>query len=203
MDLHAPREGEARREQTDRAGTEHEEPVAGGQRGGLDGAQRVAARLDQGAGRRVDAVRQGVQRGDGDGDPLGERARPAVPDAQLVTVLAHMAQSAQAPPAVAAAEHGVPGGAPPEPAAVDTLTHGADGAAPLMTDPDRIRGVAVAQIAHLAGVELDVGAADTHPLDVHDDLTGPGDGWFDVLDRATARPGDDESTQGRPPGGPA
>ena len=38
------------------------------------------------------------------------------------------------------------------------------------------------EVSHLAGEELDIGAADTDPLDIDDDLAGLGGGWLDVPD---------------------
>ena len=49
--------GEQRGEQADRAGAVHEDALAGGERGGPDGAQGVAAGLDQGPGDGVDRRR--------------------------------------------------------------------------------------------------------------------------------------------------
>ena len=49
-----------------------------------------------------------------------------------------------------------------------------DRAGPLVADPDGIRGLVRVQVGHLAGVELDVRAADARPLDVDDHLAGPG-----------------------------
>ena len=52
--------------------------------------------------------------------------------------------------------------------------------------------MALVEIGHLAGPELDVGAADTNPVDVDDDLPGAGDGIRDLLDRTQVRRGDHE-----------
>jgi hypothetical protein len=43
-------------------------------------------------------------------------------------------------------------------------------------DPHRVGGVARVQVRHLAGEELDVGAAHARPQDVDHDLAGSGDG---------------------------
>ncbi|GAA2070683.1 hypothetical protein GCM10009780_01940 [Actinomadura alba] len=52
--------------------------------------------------------------------------------------------------------------------------------------------MAVAQIGHLAGEELDVGAADTDTVHVDDDLAGFGDRHRDPLDATPARAVQDE-----------
>ena len=47
-----------------------------------------------------------------------------------------------------------------------------DRARPLVAEPHRVRRVPLLQVGHLAGEELDVGAADADPFDVDDDLAG-------------------------------
>ena len=49
------------------------------------------------------------------------------------------------------------------------------------------------EVGHLAGPELDVGAADADAVDIDDDLTRRGDGIGDLFDRAFAGRVDDES----------
>jgi hypothetical protein len=107
-----------------------------------------------------------VQSGDRHGQLFGQRAGEPAPDpdfdAELTDVLV-------APPAATtdpAAQHGVAGDPAPDPAVVHPVTDLDDHAAPLVTEPDRELGMAVAQIRHLAGEELHVGATDTDPLDV-------------------------------------
>ncbi|GAB3132219.1 hypothetical protein GCM10027161_07070 [Microbispora hainanensis] len=56
------------------------------------------------------------------------------------------------------------------------------------------------QIAHLAGEQLHVGAADADPLDVDDHLPGRGGGWIDVHDLGPAGAGDDQCPHYREPG---
>ena len=56
-------------------------------------------------------------------------------------------------------------------------------AGPLVAQPHRVAGVALVQVGHLAGEELDVGAADADPLDVHHHLAGRSDRRCDVLHR--------------------
>ena len=76
----------------------------------------------------------------------GEGARPAVADADLEPVRAQVLPPAEAPFAVATAEHGVPGDPLAEPGRVGARPERGHGAAPLMTDPDRIRGLAGVQV---------------------------------------------------------
>ena len=161
---------EQRDEQADRARPEHQQPVPRRQRRRPDGPQRVAARLDQGPGRRVDRVRQRVQR--------RGRHQPAARPGRRATRRGCRSRSgprtraapAQAAAAPAAAEHGVAGDPPADPGLVDAVADGGDGPAPLVPEPHRVFGVALVQVGHLAGEELHVGAAHTDPLDVDHDL---------------------------------
>src|SRR6202035_1706592 len=122
--------------------------------------------------------------------------------------LAHVRPAAPAPGARAAAQHGVAGGAPAHPARVDVVADAADGSAPLVAEPDRVRGVALMQVSHLTGEELDIGAAHADPLDVDDHLPPRRYRLADVGDLSPARTGDDERSHRRasgfrlPPGSP-
>jgi hypothetical protein len=157
-------------EQADRAGAEDQQPFAGGELDGLDAAQRVAAGLDHRAAGGVHGVRQGVQVRGRHRDPLGERPGQAVADAQLVALLADVVAALAAPAAVTATDHRVPGHPPAPPGGVDARSHRADPAAPLVAGAQRVRRGAGVQVAHVAGEQLDVGAADAGPLDVHHHL---------------------------------
>ena len=101
---------------------------------------------------------------------LGERARPAVADADLVAVGAQVLAAARAPVAVPAAEHRVAGDPGAEPALVDALADAGDRAGPLVADPHRVARLAGVQVGHVAGEELHVGAAHARAFDVDDDL---------------------------------
>ena len=48
------------------------------------------------------------------------------------------------------------------------------------------------QVSHVAGEELDIRAADPHPVHVHDDLAGAGHRGLDVEHGRLAWPGQDE-----------
>lgn len=65
-----------------------------------------------------------------------------------------------------------------------------------MTQADRIRGEALVKVRHLTGVELDIGSADTDPLDVDHRLAGCRDGNGHLLDRAFPRAGHDHGPHG-------
>ena len=127
-----------RREQADRAGPSTSSRSPGARRGGPDRPQRVAARLDQRAQRVVDGVRQREQSRDRHRQPLGQRARPAVADADLVPVGAQVLAPGAAPVAVPAAEHGVAGDPPPDPARGRRPRPRRHRAAPLVPDPHRV-----------------------------------------------------------------
>ena len=133
-----------------------------------------------------------MQRGDRHGQLLGQRAGEAAADADLAAVLAHVVPAVPAALAPAAAEHGVAGDAPAQPARIDAVADRADRPAPLVPEPHRVRGVALLQVSHLAGEELDVGAAHADPLDVDDHLPRPRPRVLDLGDLAPARAGDHE-----------
>jgi hypothetical protein len=177
------------RQQADRARAEYQRAVAGSGAGGQGGAQRVAARFDQGSAHRVDAVGQCVQRRRRHGQLLGERAGASAADADLLAVGADVLEPAPAAAAPPAAEHGVAGDPAPEPGVVDAVAERGHRARPLVAQPQRVVGVAVVQVLHLAGEELDVGAAHADPFDVHDDFARLGPGRLDQLDGRLAGPG--------------
>ena len=160
-------------QQADRPGPEHQQPGRPAASSAAPRrAQRVAARLDQRA-EHARRRRPGSACSDAGrhGDLLGQRAGPAAADADLVPVLAHVLAARAAAAADAAAEHRVARDPPAEPGRVDA---GADARRPCphhsWPEPHRVRGVALVQVGHLAGEELDVGAAHADPLDVDDDL---------------------------------
>ena len=133
-----------------------------------------------------------MERGDRHCHLLGERAGEATSNADLVSVLADVLQALEAAPAVAAAEHGVASRAAAQPGRVDLIADGRDGSRPLVSEPHRIFGVALMQVGHLTGEELNVGAAHTDAFDVDDDLSGRGFRVLDVLDLAAVGTCDDE-----------
>ncbi len=134
--------------------------------------QRVGSRLDHRPGDVVDGVGQRVQRGDGHRQLLGQRSRPAAADPDLGAVSQTCWRPERHRSAVAAAEHRVAGDPPAEPVRLDALADRADDPAPLVTEAHRVGGMAVVQVGHVAGVELDVGAADADAGDVDDGLAG-------------------------------
>ena len=105
-----------RDQQPDRARAEHQQPLAGPDRGRLHRPPGVAAGLDQRPTAVVDGVGQGEEGRRRHRELLGQRARPAVPDADLEPVRAQVLPAAAAPVAAAAAEHRVAGDPPPDPA---------------------------------------------------------------------------------------
>ena len=181
-------EGELRDEQADRARPEDQDPVPRRKCRGPDRPQGVPARLDECARDGIHRVGQWMQRCDRHCHLLGKRAGEATANADLVAVLADVLQPGKAAPAATAAEHGVAGRAATDPARVDVVADGGDGSAPLVSEPHRIGRVALVQIGHLTGEELDVGAAHTDALDVDDDLTLRGRRALDVLDLAASGP---------------
>jgi hypothetical protein len=86
-----------------------------------------------------------------------------------------MLASATAPPADAVAQHGVPGDAPADPALVDAAADRGDRTGPLVAQAYRKARVAIAEVLHLPGEELDVGPAQADPLHGDHDLPGGGD----------------------------
>ncbi len=128
---------------------------------------------------------------------LSERAGPAIANADLIPVGADVLPAAEAPGAVAAAEHGVAGDPAPDPGLVDPITNGGDGSGPFMPNPDGVLRLTGFQVRHLAGEELDVGAADAGPFHVDDDPAGPRLGRGDVPDLGLAGPSDDEGAHYR------
>ena len=111
-----------------------------------------------------------MQRPSEDGDLLGQRTRSPVADPDFIAVVAHVLMPSLAPAAGAIAHHHVAHDAAADPRGVDPVANGGDGARPLMTEAHRIGRMPGVEIGHLAGEELDVGAADSHPFDVDDDL---------------------------------
>ena len=75
---------------------------------------------------------------------------------------------------------------------VDAVTDLDHHAAPLVSEPHRELGLAVVQVGHLAGEELDVGATDADPVDVDHDLARGGRRRRDVLRPRLSGRGHDE-----------
>ena len=163
-----------RHEQADRARARGPAARSPGRRSAArDGAQRVAARLDQRAERGVDRVGQ-RRAATSTGTASCSASAPGRPP-RMPTSCAVVAD-------VLAPAHGS-GGSAPQPSIVSPVTRRpiqrrvdavADGATtvPHHSCPRRIgyARVPVVQVRHLAGEELDVGAAHADPLDVDDDL---------------------------------
>src|SRR5215203_2645185 len=89
-------------------------------------------------------------------------------------------------PAGAIAEHGVPHHPAAEPRRVHPGSDGGNGAGPFVPEADRIRRVAGVEIGHLAGEEFHVGAAETDPFYIDDDLTWRGNRGRHLLHRTLA-----------------
>ena len=198
MDHGPVRQRELRHEQGDRARAQDQEGVARLQGGGLNGPQGTAGRLDHRPGGRADAVRQHAQRRDRHRHLLRQGAGPAAPDTDLEAFLADVLPPGAAAATAAAAEHGVAG----DPLACPRRIHpGPDrrhGTAPLVTEPNRVRRVALMQVRHVAGEKLDVGPAHPGAFNVHHDLAGRGDGRLDLGHRELARAGEYERPHAPP-----
>ena len=196
---------ELRDEQRHGARAEDQQRVARPERRRLDGAQGAAGRLDHRPRRRADAVRQGAQRRDRHRQLLREGAGPPAADADLEAVFADVLPPGAAAVAVAAAEHGVTGDPLARPGRIDPVPDRGHGAAPFVAEPHRVRRVALVQVGHVAGEELDVGPAYAGPLDVHHHLAGCGHRWLDLGHGELARAGEYERSHAPPsrPGGPA
>src|SRR5438067_2083082 len=85
-------------------------------------------------------------------------AVPAMPDAHLLPVRAHVLASPTAAAAHLVAEHRVAGDPPAEPPLVDAVAHRGHPAAPLVAGAQRVGGVPRLEVVELAGEELHVGA---------------------------------------------
>ena len=165
--------GEQRHQQPDRAGPEHQHPLAGVQVGRPDRAQGVAPRLDEGARGGVDAVGQGCSEVTGTAS-CSARAPAKPPRMPTSNRSAH---TCWWPPRQRRHR--------PQPSMVSPVTRRPTQSRsprrrPTATVPHhswprrsgKLR-VALVQVGHLAGEELDVRAADADPLDVDDHLTRP------------------------------
>ncbi len=64
-----------------------------------------------------------------------------------------------------------------------------------MPDPHWKLGETLVQVSHLAGEEFYIGAADTDPFDIDEDLTRQCDGRGEVLNFELLRSGDHEGPQ--------
>jgi hypothetical protein len=192
MYLDPLRSGDQTREEADGARSEDEQPITIREVRGLHRAQRVAAGFDQSAERVIHRIRQGVESRDRHCELLGQRAVESATDANLVPEFAHVLVPLPAAAADSATEHGVTGHSSTEPGCVNAVPDGGDRAHPLVTEPHRELGESVVQVLHLAGVKLDVGAADAGALDVDDDTAGCGHRWRDVLNLEFTRTGENE-----------
>ena len=174
--------GELGHQQADRAGTQHQHPVAGTERGRLQRPPGVATWFDHRPGGVVDGVREPQECADGDASCSASAPgkAPRIPSSQRV--VADVVPSGRAAAAVPAAQHRVAGDPPSDPGPVDAGAHRRHRAAPLVPEPHRVSGVALVQVCHLAGEELDVGAADTRPGRRRRPLgPGAGRGGVDLL----------------------
>ena len=100
--------------------------------------------------------------------------------------------SRQAVVAVAAPEHRVAGHATTQPRLVLRRADSDYPSRPLVTELKWEVRHALVVVRHLAGVQLDVGAADSHALDLHQQLAGGGHRILDLHDRGLAWSCDDE-----------
>ena len=137
-----------------------------------------------------------MQRPSEDGDLLGQRTRSPVADPDFIAVVAHVLMPSLTPAAGAIAHHHIAHHAAADPRSVDPVANGGDGARPLMTEAHWIGRMPGVEIGHLAGEELDVGAADSHPFDVDDDLASAGHRCRHVMYRTLFRRGQDVRTHG-------
>ena len=192
VDLDTHRGRDPRHQQPDGSGSQHQQSLAGFEPGSPHGAQGVASGLDHRASGRPNRLGERHQRPDGHRQLLGQGARPAAADADLVTIRAQVLTPARAPPAGPAAQHRVAGHAASHPRRVHPVPDRRDRACPLVADPDGIRGLVRVQVGHLAGVELDVRAADARPLDVDDHLADPGLGPWQLAHLGGPRARDHE-----------
>ena len=87
-----------------------------------------------------------------------------------------MLPAAAAAVTAAAAEHGVAGDPLARPGRIHPGADRGDGTAPFVTEPYRVRRVALMQVRHVAGEKLDVGTAHPGAFDVHHDLAGAATG---------------------------
>jgi hypothetical protein len=128
-----------------------------------------------------------VQRPSEDGNLLGQRTRSPVPDPDFIAVVAHVLMPPLAPAAAAIAHHHVAHDAATDPRGVHALADGCHHARPLMTEAHRIGRMPRVEIGHLAGEELNIGAADSNPFDMDDDLARAGRRCRHILHRTLFR----------------
>ena len=194
VDLDAVRPGEQGDEATDRTGAEHQEPLPRSHAGGPQGPDGVPAGFDERAELRVHRVGEAEERALRDGQPLGERARPAAPDPDLVALRAEMLAPAATEVARAIAEHRVAGDPRVHPRRVDALTDLDHPARPFVARADRVGGLARVEVRHLAAEELLVGPAQADAIHLHDDQPRLRARWLDLAHLTLAGPADDEGT---------
>ena len=132
-----------------------------------------------------------MQRGGRNRQLFGQGARAAAAYPDFLPVLADMLVASAAPTARAVTKHGVTHDTATQPGGVHAVPDGRHPARPLMPEPQRVGGVALVEVRHLPGEELDVGAADPHPLHVNDRLARNGNRHRHLLDRTLFRTGED------------
>jgi hypothetical protein len=147
---------------------------------GRRGTQCVAARLDESPGAVVHRVREPVEAAGRNEELLGQGTRPPR-DADLAAIGTHVMTPGRAPSAAAAAEHGVAGDPRADPALVDVRTDGGHCAAPFVTRAQRETRLALLEIGQLPGEKLDIGAADSHPVNIDHHLARTGNRHGDAL----------------------
>src|SRR5688500_4951586 len=95
------------------------------------------------------------------------------------------------------AQHRVAHDPAADPAGVDPRAHGRDRAGPLVTEAHREAGVPLVEVLHLAGEELDVGAADPVAFHVDDRFPRPRHGRRNLLYGAAPGSVEHEGPHGR------
>ena len=166
----------------------------GESRARADRAKGRARGLDQRTGIQIHLIGEPAQGHLGKQEALRERAGQTIADAELEPVLADVMLPGAAPVTPAAPDHRVAGDERTGPARVDAIAGLADATAPLVADPNGIRGGAVVQVRHRAGEQLDVGAADARPDHVDDHVAIRRVRLGDLGDGRRSRTGDEEGS---------
>jgi hypothetical protein len=124
-----------------------------------------------------------VEGRDREGHLLCERSGTAAAHAEFRSEFADVVISRPAAATDTATQHRIAGDSSTDPRRIHSGADGGDSAHPFVTDPNRIRCLAIAKVLHLTRVELDIGTADACATDVHDGFSRCCHGRLDLENR--------------------